>query len=116
MADPFITPLVAGAVAGALIPTTVNLSEIEAWIKGKRPGLKASKGRATITWENASGRKIIVKATVYSLVDPFLPGKPRPEPLGSRTWKGDRLDRALKSRFNGRQSFDVPLSRHSAKD
>jgi hypothetical protein len=114
MPDPFITPLIAGAVAAALTSTTVKWSEIEAWIEGKRPGLKAPKGSATITWEKV-GKKVVVEATVYSLIDPFLPGKPKPKLLGSNTWKADRLGPALESKFKGKQSFNVQLTCPSAR-
>jgi hypothetical protein len=106
--DPIIFPLAAVAVAGALTPKTVKWSEIEAWVEGKRPGLKASKGKVTITRQNEAG-KVTVKATVYCLVDPFLPGKPRPKSLGSHPWEGNRLDRALEGKFNGQQSFEFSL-------
>ena len=113
MPDPFITPLIIGGVLGALSPTTttVKWSEIDAWIKGKRPDLAAPKGRAKITQEKAAGGQIIVTATVFSLVDAFLSTKE--ERLDSNRWTADRLDPALKNKFNGSQSFKIKLTRPS---
>jgi hypothetical protein len=109
-----LTLLIVGAAAAALTSTTVKLPEIEAWIEGKRHGLKAPKGSATITREQV-GKKVVVKAEVYSLIDPFLPGEPKPKRLDYKTWTADRLAPALESRFKGKQSFKVPLTRPGAK-
>jgi hypothetical protein len=114
MPEPFITPLIIGGLLGALSSTTVKWSEIDAWTKGKCPGLKAPKGRATITWEKAAGEQVIVTATVYSLRDGFLSTKM--VPLDSKKWTADRLEPALARKFNGRQqSFNVELTRPSAQ-
>jgi len=79
----------------------VKRSEIDAWIKGKCPGLAAPKGTATATWEKAADGQVIVTATVYSLVDKFFSTKS--VRLAANEWKADRLGPALKSKFNGRQ-------------
>jgi len=110
MADPLITPLIAGAVVAAVTSSTVKWSEIEAWIESKRRGLKTPTGRATVACTK-TGKKVIVTVTVYSLVDPLLAIKPKPKRLDSKPWNGDRVDRALVRKFNGKPSFDVPLAK-----
>lgn len=114
MADPLITPLILGAVVSAVTSTTVKLRPIEAWIESKRPGLKSPAGRATVTWEK-KGKGVVVTATVYSLIEPFLPGKPKPKQLDSQTWSANRLDPALARQFNGKPSFNVALTKPTAK-
>lgn len=115
MPDPIIFPLVAAAAVGALIPTTVHWSEVLALAEGKRPALGAETGKAIVTRENVAG-KIIVKVTVTYLVPAFLPlGEPKLKKLGPHALKGDRLDRALEGKFNGKQSFDIPLTRPGGK-
>ena len=110
MPDPFITPLIIGGVVGALSPTTTTLkwTEIDAWIKGKRSGLKSRKGAATITREEAAGGQIIVTATVCSLEGTF---STKAVPLDSRKWTADRLDSTLKSKFRGSQPIKIKLTR-----